>query len=215
MTYDELVGEIQRRGGLEARDDAARVLAVTARVLGERLFAEEADAIAVALPAEVARELSSTRYERDFDVDELYDRVARREATRHGFGMEHAQAVLQVIGESLPEATRLRLQKHLPAEMAALFEPRAHELAPPRPVHASPPVEPGQGSTLATGRPGSRHPVSDTPPVDAHRHSVARSQDPHADTKLSSSPGLTQERLGDSLAEARPGPAHPVSDTKR
>jgi hypothetical protein len=57
--------------------------------------------------------------------------------------------------------------------------------------------------------------VSDAPLAGAHAHSVARSENPHADTKLSSSPGLTQERLGDSLAEARPGPAHPVSDTKR
>ena len=36
------------------------------------------------------------------------------------------------------------------------------------------------------------------------RESIARSDDPHADTKLSSSRGLTQEREGRSLSAAHP-----------
>jgi hypothetical protein len=45
---------------------------------------------------------------------------------------------------------------------------------------------------------------------------MAKSDDPHADTKLSSSQGLTQERFEESLATGKPpGPVHPVSDTRR
>jgi hypothetical protein len=82
-------------------------------------------------------------------------------------------------------------------------------------VHAARTVDPGRGTTLATGRPGSRHPVSEAHEDRAHTESIARSDDPHGDTKLSSSRGLTQERLRETLAEGRPGPEHPVSNTKR
>jgi uncharacterized protein (DUF2267 family) len=215
MTYAELVAEVQRWAAFEAPDDAERTIAVTARVLGERLLPEEAAAVAGALPEPVAGRLRGAAYQRDFDAGELYDRVARGEGVKSAFGMEHAQVACQVFGEALPEAVRLRLQKHLGEGLAWLFEPRAGGPPPPRPVHASPPVEPGQGSTLASGRPGSRHPLSEGHADRAQAGSVARSADPHGDTKLSSSRGLTQERLDESLAMGRPGPEHPVSDTKR
>ncbi|MFT3767757.1 MAG: DUF2267 domain-containing protein [Minicystis sp.] len=215
ISYDDLVAEVQRRAGLEGPEEAERLLAVTARALGERLLPDEAGPVASALPEPAAQRIREARYERDFDIDELYDRVGRREGAGHGFGREHAQAVCQIIGESVPEAVRVRLQKHLGPSFAPLFEPRPHTSPPPRPVHASPSVEPGRGTTLATGRPGSRHPVSEAQADRAHAASIARSADPHGETKLSSSHGLTQERLRDTLAEGKPGPEKPVSDTKR
>ncbi|MGK3999946.1 DUF2267 domain-containing protein [Sorangium sp. So ce1024] len=214
MDHDRFVEEVQRCAGFETRDDAERAIAVTARTLGERLLEDEAAAVAAALPGPVAAALRGATYQGDFDRDELYDRIARREGAPRGFGMEHAQAVCAVLGKALPEAARLRLQRHLP-DWADLFAPRAAGAPPPRPVHAPPPPEPGHGATLATGRPGSRHPLSEAHPETAHAQSVARSDDPHADTRLSSSPGLTQERLQDTLAEGRPGPERPISETQR
>ncbi|CAN97304.1 hypothetical protein sce7135 [Sorangium cellulosum So ce56] len=214
MDYDRFVEEVQRRAGFEGRDQAERAIAVTARTFGERLLVEEAAAVAGRLPGPVAAAVRGATYQGDFDRDELFDRIARREGAPRGFGMEHAQAVCQVIGEALPEAERVRLQRHLP-DWADLFAPRSAGAPPPRPAHAASPPETGQGSTLATGRPGSRHPVSEARPETAHAQSVARSDDPHTDTKLSSSPGLTQERLRETLADGRPGPEHPVSETQR
>ncbi|AUX36966.1 MULTISPECIES: DUF2267 domain-containing protein [Sorangium] len=214
MDYERFVEEVQRRAGFEGRDEAERAIAATARTLGERLLEREAAAVAGGLPGPVAVAVRGAAYQGDFDRDELYDRVARREGAPRGFGMEHAQAVCQVVGEALPEAERLRLQRHL-ADWADLFTPRAAGAPPPRPVHAPAPPEVGHGSTLATGRPGSRHPLSEAHPATAHAGSVARSDEPHAETKLSSSRGLTQERLGDTLAEGRPGPERPVSETQR
>ena len=214
MSYQHLVAEVERRAGLETPEEAERVLAVAARVLGERLLPDEAGPLADALPEPAARRIREVRYVHDFDVDELYDRVARGEGAGREFGREHTQAVYQILGESMPEAVRVRLQKHLGPSFAPLFEPRP-EHRPPRPVHASRPVDPGRGTTLATGRPGSRHPISEAQEELAHAASIARGGDPHGDTKLSSSHGLTQERLGETLAEGKPGPAHPVSDTKR
>jgi uncharacterized protein (DUF2267 family) len=215
MNYDELVELVQERGALESADEARRVLAVTARVLGQRLMPDEAKPIADVLPEAVAERLRATAYERDFEVDELFDRVARGEGAGKAFGKEHAEVVCQIIGDLLPDAARMRLSRHLGPAFARLFEPRPPPSRPPRHFRASPGVDRAQQTTLATGRPGSHNPLSDGAPDLAHTHSVARSDDPHADTRLSSAAGLTQERLGDSLATGAPGPAHPVAETKR
>ena len=215
MRYEDFVAEVALRGGFEDTGAAERAIAVVARVLGERLLPEEKLAMAAALPDPVAHRLLEARYERDFDVTELYDRVARGTALRHGFGIEHTQTVCQVLGEQLPEDVRLRFARTLPAEIHVLFTPRARGPVLPRPVHGRPDVEPGAGTTLASGRPGSRHAVGDTQADPAHSQSVARSDNPHGETKVSSARGTTQERLRETLAEGRPGPRDPVSDTKR
>ena len=215
MPYENFVSEVQARGGFEDVGEAERAIAVVARVLGERLLPEERAGVAAVLPEPVARRILDARYERDFDVTELYDRVARGTAIRHGFGVEHTQAVCQVIGERIPEEVHVHLSRILPAEIYVLFTPRERGPLPPRPVHTRRDVEPGAGTTLASGRPGSRHAVSEAHADRAHAESVVRSEDPHGETKLSGAHGTTQERLGETLAEGRPGPRDPVSDTKR
>ena len=215
MQYQDFVSDVEVRGGFEDAGEAERAIAVVARVLGERLLPEERAPLAAVLPEPVARRLLDARYERDFDLTELYDRVARGTAIRHGFGVEHAQAVCQGIGNLLSEDARLRLQRTLPVEFHPLFVPRRLTPGPGRPIHTRPDVEPGAGTTLASGRPGSRHAVSEAQANLGHTESVARSDDPHGETKLSGARGTTQERLGETLAEGKPGPRDPVSDTKR
>ena len=90
--------------------------------------------------------------------------------------------------------------------MADLLEPPAVEPAP------IPAVRAREQTTLAAARPGSHHPLSEARPDRAHRESVARADNPHGDTKLSSSPGLTQEREDDSLARGHPGSHRPLTD---
>lgn len=160
MTYEELIAEVQRRGGLESAEEAERALRVTTRVLGARLMPDEAGPIAAVLPEPIAMRVRDAAYERDFDVDELFDRVARGEGSGRHFGKEHAQAVCQIIGEALSDAARMRLQRHLGPTYAPLFEPRGPLSRPSRPLRFSRMVEPGRGTTLATGRPGASSPVS-------------------------------------------------------
>jgi uncharacterized protein (DUF2267 family) len=215
MTYEELVAEVQRRGGLESVDEAARAVAVTARVLGECLVPDEAGPLAAVLPEPVAARVRAGVHTHDFDVEEMYDRVARGEGSGRRFGAEHAQVVCQVLAESMPEPLRLRLQRHLGPSYAPLFELRSPSSRPARPLRVSPPVDAGRGSTLATGRPGSSRPLAVGQADRAQAGSIARPPDPHAETKLSSSPGLTQERLDDTLAQGRPGSSATIADTKR
>jgi uncharacterized protein (DUF2267 family) len=214
MTYEQMIELVQKRAGFASVEEAERAVRVTVCTLGERLMPEEALALAEALPDPLAAELRRTTYGGEFDLAEFYDRIARREGLRVGFGVEHAQAACQVIGEALPIELRERLQKHLPA-FAPLLEAQATEHAPPRPSHQRPAVHPGAGRTLASGRPGSTHPLSEAQPDRAHSQSVARTPNPHEDTKVSSSRGMTQERFDETLATGKPpGPKRPVSETE-
>lgn len=58
-------------------------------------------------------------------------------------------------------------------------------------------------NTLASGKPGSKHPLSGAKPDRAQSNSVARSRNPHEETKLSSTKGTTQEREKEDLAEGK------------
>ena len=123
-----------------------------------------------------------------------------------GRDRELVESLLRVLGASLSPEARLRMEKHLPRDLAGSLSPRETPEAPP--PSRPPPESVRPRATLATGRPGSTHPISEGRPDVAHRHSVARADDPHADTKLSSARGTTQERLHESLAEGEP--PHPT-----
>jgi hypothetical protein len=216
MDLEVFIDTVASRAGIEdpaAMRARACVEAVLA-ALTEQLVPDEASALAHALPEPLARVVRDTVGAGAQGAEVLYRSVAEREQAPLGFAMEHAQIVLQVLAEQLPLPTRVRLERHLDPDVAALFAPRPPTPAPPAHVHHEPTLAPGEGTTLATGRPGSRHPLSEARPPLAHAHSVARSDDPHADTRLSSSSGLTQERLHETLAEGHPGSKKPLAEGK-
>lgn len=70
----------------------------------------------------------------------------------------------------------------------------------------------GTGRSLASGTPGSRTPIMDADPTRGHSHSIAASNDPHADKKLSSTTGISSVREGQTLAEGKPGSSRPLAD---
>lgn len=214
MNYDELVTEIQSHGGFAERTEAERALLATVAVLADQLDESMRRAMTEELPSPLAQKLRRVRrppIPPATHPEEFYRRVARRERVRIGRAIEHAQVVCQVLGENLSDARRTRLRHYLPSEVADLFVPRPP--FPPPPEHPLPTswIQSPEGNTLATGRPYSHHPISESRPERAHTHSVARSDDPHAATRLSSSRGLTQERLGETLATGRPGSRRPIS----
>jgi uncharacterized protein (DUF2267 family) len=179
------------------------------RVLGERLTEDEARLFARGLPAELAPLIEAGKYDGDFDAAELYQRVRIYEQTSPGLVREHVDVVLRALAEGLdPDAVR-RLARALPEDVARQLEPREIGEPPPHvpPTHV-PPL-----TTLARSRAGSRHPISEAAPPKGHAHSVAVNDDPHAETKLSSTHGMTQERWRESLATGRPpSPERPIDD---
>jgi uncharacterized protein (DUF2267 family) len=198
-THQDLLGRIKQLGGLQTTREATAALRATLAALGERLSDRDRDLVAGVLPRSVAGALHKGKRRGAFDIAELYNRIRRREGVTLGFAREHAQVVCRVLGEILPDVARREIERALPESFAELFSP-PRSFDPP-PEH---PVAPGaQHRTLATGRAGSLHPLSESRPRAAQSHSVVSESNPHADTKLSSASGLTQERLDESLATAR------------
>ncbi len=199
MTHAEFLSQVAGRTGLEAPGEADRATRAVLEAVGARLTRQDRRVLAEDLPAPLTDMLWSGPPGQDFGLEELHARVAEREHVREGFAVEHTDTVCQVLAEALSPAALHRLQENLPGPLAALFTPREPSK---RFEHVH--LEPGR-QTLAEGRPGSQHPVSQARPERAHTHSVARSANPHGDTKLSSARGLTQEREHTTLAEAHPG----------
>lgn len=199
MRTDDLIARVTLHAPLSPSQARAAVAAVLT-ALGEELGRPEADALAAELPAELAAALHDRR---TLGGGSLAERVARREHTAVGEAREQAGAVAGALAELLPAALVERLQSALSAESASWLTAPSHDTPAPH-VRAS-------RDTLAEGRPGSRHPLSEARPADAQADSVAVAN-PHGDTKLSSSRGLTQEREGDTLADGQPGSRRPLSD---
>lgn len=207
MTHEELVSHVAGRAGLPGTKEAERTIRAVLAVLGERLSWPVIQAVAEDLPASLATSLREVTPHQTFNLAELHARVAQRTQLRLGLAVEGTGVVCQVLAEVLPEGTLHRLREALPESMGALFVPREREEPLEHVVHH----DPGR-RTLAEGRPGSQHPISEYGPERAHTHSVLRADNPHGDTKLSSASGLTQEREHETLAEGYPGSARPVSE---
>ena len=208
MLESSLVERVRVRAGFAGRAETLRAVRATLMAIGERLSDDERALLAREVPGAFARALDRVAYLGDFDSEELYARVARHEAVGLGFAVEHAQIVCEVLGELMAAEPARRLRRALGVSIASLFD--AHPEVPeiPRSVSAA-------GSTLATGRAGSGHPLSESRPDRAQASSVARGGNAHGETKLSSAQGPTQERLHETLASGRPGSTHPIAESKR
>jgi uncharacterized protein (DUF2267 family) len=198
--------------GIPDRRRAEKALRATLAVMGERMTRDEADALGRVLSPELQTIVHESEYDSDFDAAEFYERIRRRlQSFQPGTAHEDADVVLRSIGDFLDDELRGRLRRALPEAVAARMTRESFGPPPPHPdARHAPPL-----TTLSAGHPGSRHPLSEAAPPVGHTHSVARSDDPHGETKLSSSRGSTQERLGDSLARGRPpAPERPVAEAK-
>jgi hypothetical protein len=91
------------------------------------------------------------------DINTLYLMVSQRAGLEPGEAMEQTRVVCQAISEVIDHDTLMLLRRTLPEPLAALFEP-----APESPAfQASHTVAPS-GRTLATGKPGSKRPLSES-----------------------------------------------------
>lgn len=199
---DLLVGR-----GFEDRARAELALRATLAVLAQRLTHDEALRLAHALPGELSDATSDVDPQPDLGTAELVERVRERCGVTAGRAREQLQIICETLGAHLSDEDRRAITRGLPPEIAADFEPLARESGAVHEVDqsATRSAPAADDSTLAGGRPGSRHPLSEARPDGAHAESVARARDPHGATKLSSATGLTQEREGETLATARRG----------
>ena len=209
----ELLERLMDRAPFPSHSSARAAFRATLLALGEELKDNELDQVAQALPQGLRHDLWDPRISpklplRLGGLDDFYERVAICEGVPLARAVEHAQVVCRVLAEQL-KPTTVKVQRWLP-HLAALFEAAEASSAPVYPEHRSSLSR----HDLAEGRPGGTHPVASSDGQTlAHRHSVARSDNPHGDTKLSSSSGLSQERQGRTLASGRPGSLRPIADS--
>lgn len=204
LDLDHLADRVADRTGTGRPDEARRAVVATLQALAAPLPPAETDALAGALPDPVAARVRRAAIEAPGSDDPFAD-LAEREGVPRALATEYAHVACQVIAEALPRPVADRVGDALPPPWRELFHRREAPPPPPPHHHAAPP---GQGRTLATGRVGSRHPVADHAPAPAHAESVVRSDNPHADEKLSSG-----DVGGDHLADGRPPqPDRPIDE---
>lgn len=199
MTNERFLERVADRAGGSSLADAEWVTRVVFGVLGERLSRLEAEALSRELPERLGGYLRVEGHGQVFDLPEFYARIAIELGVRTGIAVEQANIVCQTLAELVRGEVIQRLHRELPHAFGALLTAR-EALPPPPVVHLHP-----ERRTLAEGRPGGTRPLYAAQPDRAHSQSVARSDDPHADVKLSSARGLTQEREEETLASYHPG----------
>jgi uncharacterized protein (DUF2267 family) len=188
MTMQTLLDGLAQRGLADERA-ARHLLRATLAVLGERLLDDEAQALGEAVPAELAECIDRSEYDCDFSAEELFERVRRREHTPDSRAKESAEIVLTVLGACLVPEVRMRIARGLPARAAELLRGEYEGGGEPLPHRDAPRAS--RTVTLAAGRSGSSHPLSEAAPSPGHEHSVALNPSPHGDTKLSGAKGVT------------------------
>ncbi|MCA9649118.1 MAG: DUF2267 domain-containing protein [Myxococcales bacterium] len=210
MSLDAFIDDVGARAGLAERAAIETGTRATLRALGAALGGLP-PALHDAIPAALRDELRAGDGQPVLAPEALYDRIARETGLRVGQALELTQSAVAELGGRLAEPARDQLRRLLPEAWAALvLDPRPAGLTPGAGATAG--GDGGGGRTLATGRPGSGRPLADSAPAQGQAHSVAATDDPHDDRRLSAArPGSQDD--GHTLAKGRPGSDHPVSDS--
>lgn len=209
MSYDRFLSRVTELSGAPSRE-AAEELASTALVyVAAFLDAEDLARVANGVdPVLACRLAPPPELELDRSVEALYRRVAAATGQPLGHAAELTQVVCEALSAELSPTVLAHLRHLEDQGWRELFVVRSRQGVPAEEVETARP----QRTTLAEGRPGSRHPLSEAHPDRAHAESVARADNPHEATKLSSARGLTQERRDHDLASGKPpGPDRPLS----
>lgn len=122
MQHDEFVDELQHRIDADSHGETHHTAHAVLETLGERIQADEAKDLAGPLPMEIDRYLVEADGGQRFGWNEFVERVAERENADYPDAQYHAQAVMTLVDEAVPESELQDLRANLPAEYDDLFE---------------------------------------------------------------------------------------------
>ena len=199
---EDLISHVAAHAGVFA-DRAARAVHAVLAGLGAYLGEADRQLVGSELPPAIGAALHAG----GGLATPIEERV-REPGSTAGEAWELVASVCRVLAEELSAEAVAAVRDRAPASIAALLAAPGRDA----PRHAAPAAH---RDTLAAGRPGSRHPVSEAPASRAQTGSVAGEANPHGATKLSSTPGSTQERRHETLAEGHPGADHPLTGSRR
>jgi uncharacterized protein (DUF2267 family) len=200
MNEETVLRRLQELAAFPQREDAKRAFDATLQALRRGLNEDEADWLAVALGPTLSGPLLRESHAGELPPAELFRWTKRYTKTRKGVAIEQAQVVCRTLAELLPRADLERLKRHLP-ELTALFTvPVAEELME-LPERQRPRVT---DHTLAGGRPGSSHPLSEAGPTSPRAIGGARPERSQTHS-IPATRDLSQEREGRTFATAGQG----------
>jgi uncharacterized protein (DUF2267 family) len=159
--YDNLLERTMLRGGIADRDGAERVLGAALEVLGEWLRPDEVELVARDLPPGATRRLSAAGRRGSPSTRELFEHVSARAGVLYGIAVEQTESAFAAMAAFLPVEVLALLRRRLPADWAGLLV-ESGERPSFVPLRGT---VPGHGHTLATGRPGGTHPLSEAGPA--------------------------------------------------
>ncbi len=121
MNFDQFIGAVQNRARCSDSGDSLGATRATLSTLGERLDRGENLDIESQLPNEIAKFIVQPASNESFDVDEFYNRVARREEVEKPRARFHARAVISVLEEAISPGELRDALDQLPEEYDDLF----------------------------------------------------------------------------------------------
>lgn len=158
MSFSDLITMLLKHGPFADAEDAALALTTTLETLGYVLPARLGRELEAALPERCGWPLSFGRTVSE-ERARLTPDVRRPEpAALPSDTLERIQEVCAVLARALPPALVQDVVRALPLQLRGAFQPRA--------VTTLPPPARGLQRTLAGGRPGATHPLSEAKPRD-------------------------------------------------
>lgn len=199
---DDVVERVGEHTGLASQKEVCDAIEATLRGLGGAIPVSERRTVGDGLPHEIALVIGEPTSSALSSEDDLVARVSEAIGGTRSRAREVATAVCAVLAQKLEPDQVERLRRHLPPELGEWLEP-----PPERPLAAHR-VERRRASprALSEARPGAGDRSISEARVSGQSGSLARSEEPHADRKLSSAP----ERSSDTLATGRPGSGRPI-----
>jgi len=169
-------------------DALARVVHRVARALVS--WASPASRSALALAVGDAA-LHGAETEPSLELAQLYETVAHETKLRSAAAIELTQSVLCAVARAIGPDARGLLASELPPSWAGMLDD-PHDVPTDR--RPAPVPDPNEGRRLASARPGASTSLCDAAPPGGQADSIASSDDPHGDRKLSSGSGPAPRR---------------------
>lgn len=124
MKYDEFVAQVQKRAGIDSREQAERAIQATLETLSERLEGGEPKDLAAQLPPELATYLQQpfAGAGEDLTLDDFFVIVGEREGVPQADADFHARVVCGLLAEVVSMGEIENVRSQLPADIRQLFE---------------------------------------------------------------------------------------------
>lgn len=127
MQYEEFIGHVRKRAGIESTDEAERAAKAALETLGERLTKEEREDLAEQLPGGLKGYLYRQKFGQPLMLDEFFEKVSSRGGIDRAEAVKMTKAVLTTLRQAVSRGEIEDVLAQLPEEYHALFQEEQEE----------------------------------------------------------------------------------------